>query len=60
MNQKTLFETARYVGEKIREVDKTDRKHLRKTISSSTFTFSSADRSATCRHRFTTSIRRAT
>jgi putative proteasome-type protease len=30
MNQQTLFETARYVGEKIREVDNLDRKHLEK------------------------------
>jgi putative proteasome-type protease len=30
MNQKTLFETARYVGAKIREVDETDRAHLEK------------------------------
>lgn len=30
MNQKTLFETARYVGEKIREVEKMDRAHLEK------------------------------
>ncbi len=30
MNQRTMFETARYVGEKIREVEKTDREHLEK------------------------------
>lgn len=30
MNQKTLYETARYVGAKIREVEKLDRAHLEK------------------------------
>lgn len=30
LNQRTLFDTARYVGEKIREVDALDRKHLEK------------------------------
>ncbi|HEX8234929.1 MAG TPA: hypothetical protein VF600_03150 [Abditibacteriaceae bacterium] len=30
MNQRTLFETARYVGDKIREVEKLDREHLEK------------------------------
>ena len=30
LNQRTLFETARYVGSKIREVDKLDREHLEK------------------------------
>ncbi len=30
MNQKTMYETARYVGQKIREVEALDRKHLEK------------------------------
>ena len=30
LNQKTLFETARYIGEKIRQVEALDRKHLEK------------------------------
>ncbi len=30
LNQKTLFETARYVGQKIREVEATDREYLEK------------------------------